>query len=257
MSEPVNGTKRAVIIGATRGLGAYLASRLAEYGWDVTATGRRPAQKVELAPGLAYVEADLSDPASLDLLLQQLHEMTPSLIVHNAVTYGDMGKSSPHLSDLEALFRVNTLIPYLVLLRYLSTVPKDRFCSCIVVNSDSIYHANKTSGVYAASKAALRILTAALADECRSGNASVSTMLLGPLADPRKVGDFRRIAEQRAVTEADIVRAFLRRSNPSFVIDELIDFESCFQTVQYIAGLGRVANGLLCKLDGGSSGSLV
>lgn len=249
--------KSAIVIGASQGLGRYLATRLAEQGWEVTGTGRRFLEDVANVLSFEYVQADLSDAATLNLLSRLFAEKRPDLIVHNAVIYGELQKPGPTLNELEMIFRVNTLLPYRLLLEYLSTVPQDGFTSCIVVNSDSIYHANQHSGVYAASKAALRVLTTALADFCQSRNASVSTLLLGPLADQKKIDEFRRIAERKGVSEEEIMRVFLRRSNPSLVIDSLIDFEPCFQSVQYIANLGRVANGMLCKLDGGSSGSLV
>jgi NAD(P)-dependent dehydrogenase (short-subunit alcohol dehydrogenase family) len=249
--------KNAVVIGASQGLGKYLATRLAEQDWEVTGTGRRSLEDIESAPRFDYVQADLSDAATLQVMSRLFEQKKPDLIVHNAVTYGDLRNSKETLNELEAIFRVNTLLPYSLLFEYLSTIPQGQFVSCIVVNSDSIYHANQHSGVYAASKAALRVLTTALADSCRSRNASVSTLLLGPLEDHKKVEEFQRIAERKGLSEEEVIRLFLRRSNPSFVIDSLIDFESCFQSIQYISSLGRVSNGMLCKLDGGSSGSLV
>lgn len=249
--------KNAIIIGASQGLGRYLATRLAERGWEVTGTGRRSLEDVGNALSFEYIQADLSEMATLDLLSRLFGDKRPDLIVHNAVTYGEFRKPGPTLNELETIFRVNALLPYRLLLEYLSAVPQDGFTSCIVVNSDSIYHANQHSGVYAASKAALRVLTTALADFCQSKNASVSTLLLGPLADQKKADEFRRIAEQKGVSEHEIMRLFLRRSNPSLVIDSLIEFEPCFQSIEYIASLGLAANGMVCRLDGGSSGSLV
>jgi NAD(P)-dependent dehydrogenase (short-subunit alcohol dehydrogenase family) len=249
--------KNAIVIGASQGLGKYLATRLAEQSWTVIGTGRRSREEVGSALSFEYVQADLSNVTTLYLMLKLLAEKRPSLIVHNAVSYGDIRKPDPVLDEIETIFRVNTLLPYSLLIKYLSAVPPDEFTSCIVVNSDSIYHANQNSGVYAASKAALRVLTSALADSCQSKNASVSTLLLGPLADQKKVDEFRRIAEKKGISENEVMRLFLRRSNPSLVIDSLIDFESCFQSIQYIEKLGKVANGMVCKLDGGSSGSLV
>jgi NAD(P)-dependent dehydrogenase (short-subunit alcohol dehydrogenase family) len=249
--------KNAVVIGASQGLGWYLASRLVDQGWEVIGTGRRSLEDVAPPLSFEYIRADLADGTTLDFLAGLFREKRPDLIVHNAVTYGELRKPDPTLNELETIFRVNTLLPYCLLLNYLSAIPQDGFTSCIVVNSDTIYHANQHSGSYAASKAALRVLTTALADFCQSRNASVSTLLLGPLADQKKADEFRRIAERNGVSEDEIMRLFLRRSNPSLVIDSLIDFEPCFQSIQYIANLGRVANGMLCKLDGGSSGSLV
>lgn len=249
--------KRAMVIGASQSLGAHLATRLVEQGWMVTGTGRRPFKDVEITQNIEYVQADLSDVDSLNLLSGRLKEVMPDLIVYNAAAYSDWSESIPTLGELEMVFRVNAFMPYRLLLEYLSTASQDRFCSCVMINSDSIYHAHPRSGVYAASKAALRVFTSVLAEVCHSRNASISTLLLGPLADPKKVGELHSIAQRRGLSDEEVIHMYLRKSNPSFVIDSLIDFESCIQSILYIASLGRIANGMLCKLDGGSSGSLV
>ena len=64
------------------------------------------------------------------------------------------------------------------------------------------------------------------------------------------------IAQRRRLTEDAITRLYLERSNPFLAIDSLIDPEHCYRSVTYIHSLGKAANGMVCKLDGGSSGSL-
>lgn len=114
-----------------------------------------------------------------------------------------------------------------------------------------------STGEYGASKAALRVLTSALAASCRGRNASVSTLLLGPLWDAKRAADIGRVAAKRGVPVADVTRLFLRRSNSDLVIDFFIDLESCYRSLRYLVDLGRVANGTVCRLDGGSAGSLI
>ncbi|MET8628881.1 SDR family oxidoreductase [Kitasatospora sp. NPDC004669] len=248
--------KRALVLGASQGLGAHIAVRLAEEGWSVIGVGRRPRQEAALRGPVEYLQADLSRAETL-VELPKLVGGCPDLIVHSAVTYHDFGVSIPTLDELEMVFRVNALLPYRLLHDLLSDKPKERFCSCVVLNSDSIFHARRQSGVYAASKAALRVLTTMLADTFRADNASVSTLLLGPLADPKKTADLHRIAAKRGVPPQDLTKTFLHRSNPDLVIDELIDFESCYLSLRHLVELGAVANGSLHRLDGGSAGSLI
>lgn len=250
--------KHAVVIGASSGVGAHIAGRLADHGWSVTGTGRRPRQDTPLADGIDYVRADLADERTAETLSGLLADRGPGLIVYNAATYGSIGRDRPPtVTQLDEVFRVNATMPYQVLLQHLTRDEPGTFCSYVMVNSDSIYHANETQGVYAASKAALRVLTTALAAACRTREASVSTLLLGPLADQRKLDELREIARRRESSLEQITRAYLRRSNTSYVTDSLIDLESCFRSVEYIAGLGKAANGMLCRLDGGSAGSLI
>jgi len=248
--------RRALVLGASQGLGAHIANRLTGEGWAVTGVGRRPLRETPLDSPHQYLQADLSQAQTLAELPQRIGEC-PDLIVHSAVTYHDFGVSVPTLDELELVFRVNALLPYRLLHELLSQKPAERFCSCVVVNSDSVFHARRQSGVYAASKAALRVLTTMLADTFRADNVSVSTLLLGPLADAKKVSDLNKIAEKRGVLLQDITKTFLRRSNPDLVIDDLIDFESCYLSLRHLVELGPVANGSLCRLDGGSAGSLI
>lgn len=249
--------RRATVVGASQGWGAHLATRLAEEGWDVTAIGRRATPDLDGPERVRYVRADVSTPDGIDTVATELREHEPSLIVYNAVSYGPRDGTLPSLDELEATFRVNALVPYHLLVDHLSKRSQEELCTCVLVNSDSIYHANRYSGIYASSKAALRVLTAALASACQSRNASVATLLLGPLADAANIDKLREIADRTGADLDEVTRRFLVRSNQSYVIEDFLAYESCVRSVLYIAGLGRDANGMLCKLDGGSSGSLV
>ncbi|KUN15377.1 MULTISPECIES: SDR family NAD(P)-dependent oxidoreductase [Streptomyces] len=248
--------QHALVTGSSHGLGAHLAARLAADGWKVTGLGRRPASETPATPGVDHLQADLSRPETLKWITDRLGE-APDLIVHNAVSYPPRPAHELSLAELEDVFRVNALAPYRLTLDLLAATPDTRFTSVVVINSESMFHADRDSGAYAASKAALRVLTGSLADACRSRNTAVATLLLGPLADPDKVAQLQRVAARRGVDEAEITRVFLRKSNPDLVIEELIDFDACYRSVQYLAGLGRAANGMLCRLDGGSAGSLI
>lgn len=250
--------RRALVIGASHGLGASVAGRLAADGWSVVGTGRRPAPEVPGADAFDYVRLDLADADEVDRFVARAGGGPYDLIVHNAVMYGaGHGNPMPELAELETLFRVNALVPYRLLHGLLTAQPADRFCSCVVVNSDSIYHSTPHTASYAASKAALRVLTASLAALFRPADVSVATLLLGPLPDPRKLADFRQVAERHGVDVAEVQRRFLRRANPSYVIDDLIDFDACYRSIEYLADLGPSANGMMCRLDGGSAGSLI
>ncbi|MBM7771687.1 NAD(P)-dependent dehydrogenase (short-subunit alcohol dehydrogenase family) [Actinokineospora baliensis] len=247
--------KRALVIGASHSLGAHVACRLAASGWSVVGTGRRPADEVPHAGEIDYRRLDLADLDAVDRFVADAPGY--DLIVHNAVSYGPAhGDPMPDPAALEAMFRVNAVAPYR-LLHGLLTRATDRFTSCVVINSDSIYRAGKHAGCYAATKAALRVLTTSLADIHRSTDTSVATLLLGPLPDPGKLAEFERVAQRLGVDTAEVTRRYLRKSNPSYVIDDLIDFDSCHRSVEYLAELGPAANGMVCRLDGGSAGSLI
>jgi len=248
--------KRAVVLGASTGLGAHVARRLAAEGWTVTGTARRPRSATDLPDEVRYLSSDLADDEDLRSLGVHLQQIDPDLVVHSAVTYGDRTATRRSVADLEAMFRVNAVAPFVALRDHLAGLPAERACSCVIVNSDAMYHANDTSAEYAATKAALLVMTAGLAATCRGRRSSVSTLVLGPLADPAKLAEIEAIAERKGIPAEEVVRLFLARSNPSLMITELIDLEACVRSVLHIASLGSTANGMVVKLDGGSSGSL-
>jgi len=252
--------KSALVTGASRGLGHYLVGALAAEGWAVTGLGKRPEQDLPLLKQntneVTYLQADLGDRATLAALPENLGDV-PDLVVHCAVTYPPRTDGPRALDELQDVFRVNAFAPYLLTLGLLERKPDEQFTAVVVVNSEAVFGADKDSAPYAASKAALRVLTTGLADACTGANAAAATLLLGPLSSPDKRDELRRIAQKRDLSEEEITRLFLRRSNPNLVIDTLIDYEACHRSVQYIAGLGPVGNGMVCRLDGGSAGSLI
>lgn len=245
----------ALVIGASRGVGAHIANRLAEEGWVVKGVGRRPFESIAPKPKYEYVRADISDPNALDEMLSDLGR-APDLVVHNAVR-ADWDSSSLNLEGMEAAFRVNALAPYLITRDLLARKADTDFLSCVFINSEAVFHADQHSCSYAASKAALRVLSAGLSASVRGKNAALATLMLGPLADQSRLDEARSIAEQRGITPTQVVRLFLRKTKPDMVIDDLIDYESCFTSIKYIHGLGPAANGMVCRLDGGSGGSLI
>src|SRR5437588_4336006 len=247
---------RALIVGASRGLGAYAAQELARRGWDVVGVARSPRPDVPGEDSFAYVQADIGSEEQLAALAARVDPL-PDLVVVTAVTYLEKTNEAPRLEELERVFRVNALAPYVFVSELLAQkVNEDASASVVVVNSEAMFQADADSGVHGASKAALRVLTAALADRCRGRNVSVSTLLLGPLAD-KKLDELRRVAERRGVALDEITRLFLRKSNPNLVLERLIDYEACLASILYMHGLGSTANGMVCRLDGGSAGSLI
>ena len=247
--------KRMLITGASCGLGAHLATRMLDKGWSVIATGRRPHPPLPSHPALTYIQADLSNELDVLRLIEFLVEV-PDIIVHNAVKYPKDQYPAGDIREIESLFRVNAIVPYYLSLQLLESKPTDRFCSFVTINSEAMYHADERSGVYGATKAALRVLTSALSSACRGRNASASTLLLGPLADTRKLDEVRSIAERRGMDEREVVKLFLRKSNPDLVIEDFISFDACLDALLLLIKLGSSANGMVCKLDGGASGSL-
>jgi len=248
--------KTAVIIGASSGLGAYLADGLAGTDYRVIAVARSFRGRPESGGQLTQVSADVRQENWTRILTDALAGDLPDVIVYCAVDYGDPA-SAPTSESLQAMFQTNAIAPYL----YVSDVLKDRdnarpLC-CVIVNSDTMFHISAQNHGYAASKAALKILTSALASLCRGRPHSVATIVLGPIDDDRKAAEIARVVERRGLDHDEVVRQLLRRSNPAYAIDHFIDASVALRLVQLLTVLGRDANGAVCRIDGGSAGPLI
>jgi NAD(P)-dependent dehydrogenase (short-subunit alcohol dehydrogenase family) len=155
--------KRALIIGASRGLGLGLAQELASRGAAVTATAR----DLDKAPGLREVKGatlatvDIDDAASVDALAKSLEGQSFDVVFINAGVSGP----SHHSADLATteeigkLFATNSVSPIRLARRLLGNLEPGGTVAFMTSVLGSI--AENDSGwmeLYRASKTALNSL---------------------------------------------------------------------------------------------------
>lgn len=241
--------------GVGGGLGSHLAGYLIDRGWQVTGVGRTAAGAESVPSRVRYVEADLATDEGVAGIAGRF-ATTPDLVVHAATVYPrEPDRLSP--AELDGVFRVNALAPYRLSKLLLDLQREDRPVTVVCINSEAMFHADEASGVYAASKAALRVLTASLAASCRGRDAAAVSLVLGPLATPSRRAEIDRLAQRHGRDPAELTRSLLKKSNPDLVIDDFIDLDACCRVIEHVSGLGPVANGVVYRLDGGSAGTLI
>ncbi|MFD0363765.1 SDR family NAD(P)-dependent oxidoreductase [Nocardia sp. GCM10030253] len=87
-TSPAAGAVKALVTGASAGIGRAFATSLAEAGYSVTAVARHENSLVELmaelGPGHGYLVADLASPAGLLSAAALLAESPHTLLVNNS-----------------------------------------------------------------------------------------------------------------------------------------------------------------------------
>ena len=103
----------AIVTGAAKRVGAYLAQALIERGWTVVAHVRRENDAV--AQGAVKVVADLSDPHCAEAIFTAAHGLPPvRLLVNNAARFAWDGLGDFRLEEFDAHMAVNVRAPVLL-----------------------------------------------------------------------------------------------------------------------------------------------
>lgn len=198
----------AVITGASRGLGAALASELDRRGWDLVVDARDPAA-LATAPG-HQVPGDVTDSSHRRALTEAAAALGGAdLLVNNASTLG--ASPMPAVADLDEQTLLDTLDTNMVAPHALTRLLLGQLLAnngvVVNVSSDAAVEAYEGWAAYGSSKAALDLLTRTLAAE--------QPTLRVYSVDP---GDMRTRMHQDAFPGEDISD----RPDPSTVVPRLL-----------------------------------
>ncbi|CAM4159571.1 SDR family NAD(P)-dependent oxidoreductase [Bordetella muralis] len=178
----------ALITGASAGIGAAYAKRLAARGHDLVLVARSTEKLTALALDLQTrhdikVEAitcDLSDPVQLQELARRIRIAPPAdILINNAGTNVPGGFVDTADEDLERLIRLNMTAP--TLLAHAAIAGMASRGSGAIVNISSVIGVATeiTSGIYGATKAYLLTLSQSLTHEFGAAGVYVQAVLPG------------------------------------------------------------------------------
>jgi 3-oxoacyl-[acyl-carrier protein] reductase len=185
-------TRVAIVTGASRGIGAAIARRLARDGFGVVVNyagkadeAQRVVEAILDSGGQAIaVQADVADPAAAKRLFDSAsnHFGRIDVLVNNA---GIMPSTLPHLADtddatFDRLFAVNVKGSFNTLREAAHRLAPGG--SIVNFSTSVIGLAMPGYAVYAATKSAVETLTHIMAKELRGKNITVNAVAPGPTA---------------------------------------------------------------------------
>ncbi|RKH67795.1 SDR family oxidoreductase [Corallococcus llansteffanensis] len=182
--------KTALVTGASRGIGAAVAERLARDGFSVLVNyaGRHDAaeavvRRIEAAGGRALsVQADVADPAAFPRMFDAAEQAFGGVdvLVNNA----GIAKMVRFVDFDDALFDQHVAVNLKGTFNGLREAARRLRDGGRVINfSTSVLGLKlETYGVYAATKAAVETMTAILSKELRGRNITVNCVAPGPTA---------------------------------------------------------------------------
>ncbi len=238
--------KVAIVTGASRGIGAAVAERLAKDGFAMIVNysgDAKPAdalvKKIEGSGGHALaVKADVSDPAAVRAMFDQAAATFGGIdvLINNA---GIMKLAKLTDSD-DALFDQQIAINLKGSFNAMREAAKRLRDGGRIVNFSTSVVGTKleTYGVYAATKSAVETMTAILAKELRGRNITVNAVAPGPVAtDLFLTGKSQELVDRMA------------KMNP---MERLGTPEDIASTVAFLAGPdGGWINAQVLRANGG------
>ncbi len=175
---------RVVVTGASRGIGAALAVRLAERGarTALVARDREALEKLQAEIGGDVYAADLTKTAELGDLVARIEADGPiDILVNNAAVdlTGELTQLDP--VAIERLFTLNLVVPILLTRAALPGMRARKRGH--IVNVSSLSGTNALPGVlpYSASKAGLSHFTAGLRAEVKGSPIGTTLVQIGPV----------------------------------------------------------------------------
>jgi NADP-dependent 3-hydroxy acid dehydrogenase YdfG len=184
--------KRALVTGASRGIGRATAVALAREGARVWGLARSADALARLSAehGVTPVVADLGDDADVWTALDELAEVSggpPDIVVNAAGVFGIESIANESVRSFDDHLRVNTRGPFLVMRALLPAMLERGSGLFVNVGSVSGWKAFPGNGAYSASKFGLRGLHEVLLEEIRG--TGVRATLVEPAATDTELWD--------------------------------------------------------------------
>jgi 3-oxoacyl-[acyl-carrier protein] reductase len=236
------GGKTALVTGASQGIGAAIARRLAEQGARVVLAARNTEKLEALAAGLrgagadAHVLAlDLADTAAIPERLKTLPEsfQAVDVLVNNAGITADTLLLRMSLEQWDAVLRTNLTGAFAMTKELVRGMMKRRFGRVISVSSVVGLMGNPGQANYAAAKAGLIGFSKSLARELGSRGITVNvvapgyieTAMTAALPDAARKGLSDAIALQRLGDVDDIAAAvvYLASNEAAYVTGHVLN----------------------------------
>jgi len=167
--------KKAVVTGASSGIGKAITLRLLKLGYKVIGVSRTVDDAEFDDANFRAIQTDLSDEKATLQLCENLKKEEISLLVNSA----GFGKFEPHeelnTKSIIGMTFLNLTAPMLLTNTLLRTLKKNNGY-LININSIEAIRASKFAGVYSATKAGLKAFGDALFEETRKTNLSITNI---------------------------------------------------------------------------------
>ena len=190
MTTRLNG-RTAVVTGASRGIGAAIASTLASEGVRVVMIARNHAKLEEVAKrskGSVPLACDVSDPKSVEKAAKQIEKElggAPDILVNNAGIFGVSIVEETKTEFFVDTISTNLVGPFLFIRAFLSGMKKRKSGHIVTIGSIADRTIFTGNAAYSAAKFGLRAVHEVLRAELRGSGVRAS--LISPASTDTEI----------------------------------------------------------------------
>jgi len=223
-------THRALVTGASAGIGRVYAERLAQSGHDLVLVARRAALMAELAEqlttrhgiGVEIIGADLSTNEGVAQVVDRIAQGSPIDFVVNSAGYAARGRAAELDPDaLAAMIQVNVVALSRICRAALERMRQGGHGKIVNIGSATTFMVLPGNGGYSATKSFVNTFTRHIQLEAETSGIQAQLLVPGIVAT-----DFHRIAgadlnafpPERVMSATDLVNASMR----AFATDEAV-----------------------------------
>lgn len=169
-------SKKALVTGASSGIGKAICEMLIESGWEVYGIGRNFEGTASERANLHQIELDLLSPSLENIIFPILSDNKFELLVNNAGVgfYGLHEELNPKM--IRTMVRTNLEVP-MILTNLMLRDLKAHSGRIINISSVTATESNPHGVAYGATKAGLRSFGMSLFDEARKYGLKVTTIM--------------------------------------------------------------------------------
>jgi NAD(P)-dependent dehydrogenase (short-subunit alcohol dehydrogenase family) len=257
MDMQLNG-KRALVTGATAGIGLEIARKLAAEGARVVITGRDRAKldaavanlRTSGAKDVSGVAADAATEAGAAAILKAQPQV--DILVNNLGIYESKAFTEASDDDWRRYFEVNVMSGVRLARAYMPAMLKQNWGRIIFISSESGVVVPSEMIHYGMTKSAQLSISRGLAGLTKGTRVTVNAVMPGPTRSEGVVDFLRSVSSNPDAPAAEIEAEFFAKGRPSSLLQRMIEAEEVANIVTYLASpLSSATNGAALRVEGG------
>jgi NAD(P)-dependent dehydrogenase (short-subunit alcohol dehydrogenase family) len=256
--------QRALVTGATGGIGLKIARKLALEGAKVTLSGRSQAnldRAVDAiltvgAVGVEGIATDVTTPQGADELIRRIPDV--DILINNLGIYESKPFADTADADWQHYFDVNVMSGVRLTRHYFPRMLERKTGRVIFMSSETGVAVDPTMIHYAMTKTAQLSIARGLAGLTRGTGVTVNSVMPGPTRSDGIVEFLRSVASDPNATAAEAEAEFFATARSGSLLQRMIEAEEIADMVAFLASpLAAATNGAAIRLEGGLINSIV